>query len=207
MTIIVATSNPGKLRDFAGAATAFGVEVRALPGFAALPLAIEDGATFAENACKKAAHYSAAVPGELVIADDSGIEVDALDGAPGVHSARYAAPAANENASDDANNQRLLRELANVPDERRGAQFVCVIAIAKSGTCLPRIFTGVVRGTILRQPRGNNGFGYDPLFLLPELGKTFAELNAEEKARYSHRGIAFKKFLEWLANSQDAGKL
>src|SRR5438105_2183700 len=102
--ITIATSNPGKLRDFEGAAAVFGVEVRALAGFSALPPAIEDGATFSENARKKAAHYSAAVPGDLVIADDSGLEVDALNGAPGVRSARYAALQQSENASDDANN-------------------------------------------------------------------------------------------------------
>jgi XTP/dITP diphosphohydrolase len=203
--ITIATSNAGKLRDFAGAAASFGLDVCSLPGFSALPPAIEDGATFADNARKKAAHYSVATPGELVIADDSGIEVDALGGAPGVHSARYAAATTDENASDEANNQRLLSELAHVPDDRRGAQFVCAIAIGKNGTYVPPIFTGIVRGRILREPRGRNGFGYDPLFLIPELGKTFAELNAEEKARYSHRGIAFREFLEWLASNQELG--
>ena len=192
----VATSNAGKLRDFQGAAAAFGVEVRGLRDFSSITPAIEDGTTFAENAKKKAAHYSQAAPGELVIADDSGLEVDTLGGAPGVHSARYAA-VGDENASDEANNQKLLRELEGVPDKKRGAQFVCVIAAARDGMGLPRVFTGSVRGMILGEPRGAKGFGYDPLFLLPEIGMTFAELPAEEKAQHSHRGLAFRKFLEW----------
>lgn len=175
-----------------------------MPNFSALPPAIEDGTTFAENALKKAAHYSKAAPYELLIADDSGIEVDALNGAPGVHSARYAATQPGENASDEANNRKLLNELAGIADLRRGAQFVCAIAAARNGICVPHVFTGIVSGIIMREPRGDNGFGYDPLFLLPELGKTFAELSAEEKAQYSHRGIAFKNFLEWFASDQRA---
>lgn len=182
----------------------FDVKVRPLPGFAALPPAIEDGTTFAETACKKAAHYSKAAADELLIADDSGIEVDALGGAPGVHSARYAAIKANENSSDEANNRKLLDELVGIATPQRGAQFVCAIAAAKNGLCIPPVFIGVVRGVILCEPRGANGFGYDPLFLLAELGKTFAELSAEEKAHYSHRGIAFRKFLEWFISDQPA---
>lgn len=197
--VTVATSNAGKLRDFAGAAAAYGIAVQGLRGFKDLPLVIEDGATFEANARKKAEHYSRGAPGELVIADDSGLEVDALGGAPGVHSARYAATSPHQNASDEANNTRLLRELAGVPRERRGAQFVCVIAAARDGVSLPQVFSGSVRGVILDAPRGAGGFGYDPLFFLPEVGKTFAELEPEEKARYSHRGMAFRKFLQWLA--------
>lgn len=202
--ITVATSNAGKLRDFQGAAARFDVEVRSLHGFSALTPATEDGATFAENALKKAAHYSKTAPDVLVIADDSGIEVDALRGGPGVHSARYAASEPGQNASDQANNRKLLKELAGVSDPERGAQFVCAIAAAQNGVCIAQIFTGTVRGIILRGPRGNSGFGYDPLFLLPQLGKTFAELTPDEKARYSHRGIAFRKFLEWFVSDQRA---
>src|ERR1051325_5576291 len=138
--ITVATSNPGKLRDFKSAAAMFDVEIRSLPGFSALPPAIEDGRTFAENALKKAAHYSNAAPGHLLIADDSGIEVDALNGAPGIHSARYAAAEPEKNASDDANNRKLLKELASVAEPQRGAQFVCAIALAQNGVCFPQVF-------------------------------------------------------------------
>ncbi|MBV8207152.1 MAG: RdgB/HAM1 family non-canonical purine NTP pyrophosphatase [Acidobacteria bacterium] len=196
MIITVATSNAGKLRDFQGAAAAFGVEVRGLSGFAGLQPPVEDGATFAENARKKAAYYSLAAAGELVIADDSGLEVEALGGAPGVHSARYAAQGSGGNASDEANNRKLLAEMQGVADRR--AQFVCVIAAARSGVCVPEVFTGAARGSILTAPRGSGGFGYDPLFWLPQLDRTFAELGPEEKARYSHRGAAFRRFMEQL---------
>jgi XTP/dITP diphosphohydrolase len=207
--VLVATSNPGKVRDLIGAAAAHNVTVGPLPGFAALPSLIEDGATFEANARKKAEHYSKYAEGEMVIADDSGLEVDALGGAPGVRSARYAAdehPAAvnlrqtsaheRANSVDQANNARLLRELHEVPDEYRTARFVCVIAAARNGHTLAT-FHGRAEGVILREPRGSNGFGYDPLFYFEEIGKTFAELTAEEKARYSHRGSAFRQFLEW----------
>jgi XTP/dITP diphosphohydrolase len=214
--VLVATSNPGKVRDLIGAALAHNVSVETLPDFAALPEVMEDGTTFEANARKKAEHYSRYAEGELVIADDSGLEVDALGGAPGVRSARYAAdeyPAApNEaqipsagrantqehaaNSVDQANNARLLRELHEVPDEYRTGRFVCVIAAALNGHTLAT-FHGRAEGFILREPRGFNGFGYDPLFYFPEIGKTFAELTAEEKAEYSHRGGAFRQFLQW----------
>ncbi len=194
-TVVVATSNPGKLRDFAGAARRHGVELLPLPGFDSLPPAIEDGATFEENAAKKAVHYSRLAPGQLVIADDSGLEVSALGGAPGVLSARYAATGPHSgNASDEANNARLLAELAGKSDRR--ARFVCVIAAARAGRLL-RTFRGEAQGMVLPQARGTQGFGYDPLFYLPALGKTFAELAPEEKAGVSHRGHAFEKFLSW----------
>ncbi|HEV8525869.1 MAG TPA: RdgB/HAM1 family non-canonical purine NTP pyrophosphatase [Terriglobales bacterium] len=193
--VLLATSNPGKLRDFAAAARGVLV-IEGLGGFASLPSITEDGATFEENARKKAEHYSRLAPGEIVLADDSGLEVDALSGAPGINSARYAA-GTGENASDTANNDRLLRELDGVPDERRSARFVCVIAVARDGRILGT-FRGVAHGTILRLPRGSGGFGYDPLFFYPPLQKTFAELTTEEKAAVSHRGEAFCKFIEWF---------
>lgn len=203
--VLIATSNAGKLRDFAGAAAAHGVEIAGVPGFASLPPVVEDGLTFEANARKKAEAYSRYVPGEVVIADDSGIEVDALAGAPGVHSARYAAEEphlAGANTDDDANNARVLRELMAVPAEKRTARFVCVIAAARDGQTLD-VFRGQAEGVILHAPRGHNGFGYDPLFFFPRIGKTFAELSPEEKANYSHRGAAFRKFLAWYDNSQD----
>ena len=198
--VLIATSNPGKLRDFAGAAQPYGITIESIPHFSSLPPVVEDGETFEANARKKAEEYSLAVPGELVIADDSGLEVDALGGAPGVHSARYAADKphlSNENTDDDANNARVLRELAGVPREKRTGRFVCVLAAARDDHTL-RVFRGAAEGIILDAPRGSNGFGYDPLFYFPEIGKTFAELTAVEKAQYSHRGAAFRAFLEWL---------
>ena len=197
--ILIATSNPGKLRDFAGAARLHGIEIAGIPDFSSLPTVVEDGLTFEENACKKAEEYSCYAPGEMVVADDSGLEVDALHGAPGVHSARYAADQphlADENTDDEANNARVLRELNDVPREKRTGRFVCVLAAACEGKTLAT-FRGVAEGIILDAARGTNGFGYDPLFYFPQIEKTFAELSTEEKARYSHRGAAFRQFLEW----------
>ena len=203
--ILIATSNPGKLRDFAGAAAVHGIEIDSVPNFASLPSVVEDGHTFEENARKKAEEYSRHVAGEIVVADDSGLDVDALNGAPGVHSARYAADQphlADENTDDEANNARVLRELRKVPAEKRTGRFVCVLAAARAGQILAT-FRGTAEGVILDAPRGTAGFGYDPLFYFPEIQKTFAELSAEEKARYSHRGEAFRKFLEWCDAKED----
>jgi XTP/dITP diphosphohydrolase len=202
--ILIATSNPGKLRDFAGAAALHGIEIAGIPNFASLPLVVEDGSTFEENAQKKAEEYSQHAAREIVVADDSGLEVDALNGAPGVHSARYAADRpelAETNTDDDANNARLLRELKNIIPEKRTGRFVCVLAAARDGKTLAT-FSGAAEGIILDAPRGTNGFGYDPLFYFPQIQKTFAELSAEEKSRHSHRGAAFRKFLEWCNKQQ-----
>ena len=205
--VLVATSNPGKIRDLIGAAAAHGIEIATLPGFASLATVIEDGLTFEANARKKAEHYSHFSEGELVIADDSGLEVDALQGAPGVRSARYAADehspdGESGNSDDEANNNRLLRELHEVPDEFRTGRFVCVIAVARNGHTLGT-FHGKAEGIILHARRGAGGFGYDPLFFFPQIGKTFAELTAEEKAQYSHRGAAFRQFLEWADHQSE----
>ena len=199
--VLVATSNPGKIRDLVGAAATHGIEIVTLPGFSSLPSVVEDGLTFEANARKKAEHYSHFSEGELVIADDSGLEVDALQGAPGVRSARYAADEhgpdeESGNSDDEANNNRLLRELHDVPDEYRTGRFVCVIAVARNGHTLAT-FHGKTEGVLLHARRGSGGFGYDPLFFFPQIGRTFAELTAEEKAQYSHRGAAFRQFLEW----------
>jgi len=203
--ILIATSNPGKLRDFAGAAAQHGVEVAQIPAFSSLPTVVEDGLTFEANARKKAEEYSLAVPGEIVIADDSGLEVDALHGAPGVHSARYAASEphmAETNTDDEANNARVLRELKDVAPENRTGRFVCVLAAARDGKTLATL-RGKAEGIILDAPRGSNGFGYDPLFYFPGIGKTFAELSAEEKSQYSHRGAAFRQLMTWLNTKAD----
>jgi XTP/dITP diphosphohydrolase len=203
--VLVASSNPGKLRDFAGAAAPYAITIANIPNFSSLAPVVEDGATFEENARKKAESYSLAVPGELVLADDSGLEIDALGGAPGVRSARYAARdrqdndphAADCNTDDEANNARVLRELKGIPEDERTARFVCVLAAARDGRTLGT-FHRAAEGVILDSPRGQNGFGYDPLFYFPHIGKTFAELSAVEKAQYSHRGAAFRAFLSWF---------
>ena len=202
--VLIATSNAGKLRDFAGAAAVHGIAIAGLPNFSSLPTPVEDGNTFEANARKKAEEYSRYAADEIVVADDSGLEVDALNDEPGVHSARYAAPElhgkapheADVNTDDEANNARVLRELKGVPPERRTGRFVCVLAAARDGRTLAT-FRGTAEGIILDSPRGSNGFGYDPLFYFPQIQKTFAELTAEEKSRHSHRGAAFRQFLEW----------
>jgi XTP/dITP diphosphohydrolase len=168
-----------------------------------LPEIVEDGATFDANARRKAEHYSHWFSGALVLADDSGLAVDALGGAPGVRSARYAAHRGEVNSSDAANNRRLLRDMESVPDKERTAQFVCAIAAARDGRTLAT-FHGAAQGQMLREPRGSGGFGYDPLFYFPSLGKTFAELTTEEKAAVSHRGAAFRKFLAWYGGLQSS---
>lgn len=205
--MLIATSNAGKVRDFAGAAIRHGVEIAGIPDFSSLPGVVEDGLTFEANARKKAEAYSRYAPGEIVVADDSGLEVDSLDGAPGVHSARYAAPdllnkephQADANTDDDANNARLLRELKDVPFDQRTGRFVCVLAAACDGKTLAT-FRGTAEGIILEEPRGKNGFGYDPLFYFPQIKKTFAELTAQEKSDFSHRGAAFRQLLDWHDN-------
>ena len=181
-----------------------GITVAPLPGFERIPLAIEDADTFEQNARIKAEHYSRYAPGELVLADDSGLAVDALNGAPGVHSARYAAiikgDSTHQNSDDQENNRVLIAQLEHIPATARSGKFVCVIAAAKDGVTI-KTFSGEAEGELLTIPRGSNGFGYDPLFYFPALGHTFAELTPEEKAKYSHRGKAFRKFLEWYKTS------
>lgn len=207
MRVLIATSNQGKLRDFAGAAAVYGVTVEGLKDFPRLPEAVEDGATFEENAQQKAEHYSCFAPGELLLADDSGLSVDALGGAPGVYSARYAAAdnaggyGRDPAAVDKANNAKLLRELEAVAEARRTARFICVISAARDGREVAS-FRGEAAGVILREARGGMGFGYDPLFYLPALAKSFAELAPEEKAQVSHRGEALQRFLEWARHHQ-----
>jgi XTP/dITP diphosphohydrolase len=203
--VLIATSNAGKLRDFAGAAAAHGVSVAPVPDLHGSNSVIEDGDTFEANARKKAQEYSRRIPDRLVLADDSGLEVDALGGAPGVHSARYAAHephTAGANTDDDANNARVLRELAGVSTEKRTGRFVCVIAAARNGQTL-KVFRGVAEGIVLDHLRGSGGFGYDPMFFFPEIQKTFAELTPDQKARYSHRGAAFRAFLDWFGQQTD----
>jgi XTP/dITP diphosphohydrolase len=201
--ILVATSNAGKIRDFVGAARVHGVELDLLPEYKQIEPPVEDGATFDDNARIKAEYYSQHVPGQLVLADDSGLVVDALGGAPGVRSARYAADETGYegNHIDDKNNELVLEKMKDVPDDQRSGRFVCVLALARDGVTLAT-FRGEAEGMILRELRGTNGFGYDPMFYFPQVGKTFAQLGAEEKSHYSHRGAAFRKFLDWADENQ-----
>jgi XTP/dITP diphosphohydrolase len=194
--VYIATSNKGKLRDFQTAAAVYGIQIAPVPNISQLPAVVEDQDTFEGNARKKAEFYSGVVPDAMVLGDDSGLEVDALGGAPGVISARYAAAPGAENSSDGANNAKLLTELASVPDDRRSARFVCVIAAARSGKIL-ETFRAHAEGLLLREPRGMGGFGYDPLFLFPQLGLTFAELTPQQRIEVGHRGKAFRRFLAW----------
>jgi XTP/dITP diphosphohydrolase len=196
--IFVASSNPGKLADFAAAAKAHGVDVLPLPGIKQIAPPEETGNTFEENARLKAEFYSRTMPGEIVIADDSGLVVEALSGEPGVRSARYAEDAGiGSDDPDEANNLLLLQRAEAIPDSRRQCAFVCTIAAALDGRTLES-FTADAQGMLLRAPHGSNGFGYDPLFYCPILNKSFAELSREEKLQVSHRGAAFRMFLNWM---------
>ncbi len=175
MKLLVATGNQGKLREIRHLLADTEIEIVGLDELSQVPEVEEDGDTFAANACKKALEM-ARFSGLLTLADDSGLVVDALKGAPGVHSARYA----GMQGDDRANNAKLLEQMANVPDEKRRGAFHCVMALAHpDGRC--RTFEGMIKGLIMRAERGHGGFGYDPLFLVPEYGKTTAELSLEIK--------------------------
>ena len=200
MTLYAATSNPGKLAEFATSASISGIDVLALPGLQQIPEPAEDAATFQGNADLKAVAYSLAVPGLLVFADDSGLEVPALRNQPGVRSARFADDHHFEMGSalstDQRNNALLLQLMEN--ETFRAARFVCNLALARDGQVLLRA-EGIAAGELLDSPRGDDGFGYDPLFLVPALNLTFAELPREEKWEFSHRGQAFRALLAQLA--------
>ena len=188
--LFCATTNAGKLREFGLIGSLYGVEVEALPNLRAIPASPEDGATFEANAAQKAIYYSRFTAG-LLFADDSGLEVDALKGQPGVRSARFA----GEHATDADNNCLLMERMRGEPDRR--ARFVCVIALARAGE-LVATFRAEVQGEILQEPRGAGGFGYDPYFFYPPLNRGLAELTEEEKFSISHRGQAVRKMLSSL---------
>jgi XTP/dITP diphosphohydrolase len=200
MILYVATSNPGKLRDFAAAAS-HQITLTPLPNLKEIPAPAEDEPTFAGNARLKAIYYSRHAPGEIVIADDSGLEVDALHGAPGVRSARYAEDAHFQTLlktpTDERNNLYLLEALGKIPNRTPSARYHCVLAAARDGKILAT-GDGTVEGEILTTPRGTEGFGYDPLFYLPEQNKTMAELDIQTKLTFSHRGRAFAALLKAL---------
>lgn len=199
-TIIVATGNLGKMREFADVLAGLPVELKGLKDIPAIPEPEEDGKTFADNARAKAMYYAKAT-GQWCLADDSGLEVDALGGEPGVYSARYAAdqcpPDSPREVIDQANNRKLLAKLAGVPDEQRTARFVCHLALSNGRRILIETFD-TIEGRIGYEPRGQNGFGYDPLFNLPELGKTTAQLPSDQKNAISHRGKAARFFASLL---------
>jgi XTP/dITP diphosphohydrolase len=193
--LLIATTNAGKFAEVEAVLKHLPITLIPLARLGAWPQVIEDGKTFEENALKKA-RTLAGFSGYVTLADDSGLEVDALDGAPGVHSARYS----GDDADDARNNEKLLRALEQIPEGKRGARFVCVLAL-----CAPRAlgggewpFRGECEGRIAFTPRGENGFGYDPLFFYLPLGKTFAEIDREAKCRVSHRGQALRKLAEAL---------
>ena len=198
--IVLATRNPGKLREIREVLADLPVETTGLPACGEIPEPAETGRTFAQNARQKALYYARATA-RWCLADDSGLQVDALDGAPGVRSARYAAdtaaPGAGRPTLDAANNAKLLAALADVPDADRTARFVCHLALADPEGILLET-RGTVEGRIARAPRGANGFGYDPLFFLPPLDRTAAELTPQHKNAISHRGQAVREFAAML---------
>jgi XTP/dITP diphosphohydrolase len=184
-TVVVATGNPGKLKEMQAYLGELDWDLELKPAHIEVD---EIGTTFLENARIKASEVAEAT-GKWAIADDSGLEVDALQGAPGIYSARYA-------DTDQARINRLLNELDGI--ENRGAQFVCAIAIAQPDGTIALETQGICRGEILLAPRGNGGFGYDPIFYVPDLGKSFAEMSPEQKEAVSHRGIAFQQLMPEL---------
>ena len=195
--LLLASSNRGKLEEFAEMAEGSGVRVEALPELDVLPPFEESAPTFAENAAGKALHYSR-FSTLTILADDSGLVVPTLGGVPGTQSRRYAGPG----ATDAQRVAKLLGEMAGRRGEERQARFVCVLAVAKAGRVLA-VFSGAAEGTLLEAPRGRGGFGYDPVFLVELPGKTFAELPRRQKNGLSHRGKAFARLLEYLDSSDD----
>ena len=193
MRILLATTNQGKLAELRQIMSEQTIEVVGLIDSESTE-GIETGSTFAENALLKARHYHG-VSGLITVADDSGLEVEALGGGPGIHSARYAGP----DASDAGRIARLLDEMKDLSDQRRPARFTCAAAVVWEGG--EKVFLGEVRGVILKSARGRNGFGYDPVFFYEPLGRTFAELTLSEKVEVSHRGGAFRRLTAWLSES------
>ena len=195
MKIVFATKNEGKVREITEMLASTDIELVSLNHFQSLPEIVEDGKTYLDNALKKAKIISE-FTGETVLADDSGLEVEALGGEPGVYSARYA----GEGASDEENNDKLLSKLKEVPPQKRNASFICALALyGRNGQC--QAFEAKWQGQIIDERRGTNGFGYDPIFFWPQMNKTAAELTPEIKNRVSHRGQAFAKLKSYLCGS------
>jgi XTP/dITP diphosphohydrolase len=193
MRILLASSNPGKLREYRELAAGTALDVELLPDFEKLPAFDESAPTFGENSAGKALHYSRFTE-EMVLADDSGLVVPALDGAPGVRSARYAGP----NATSAECVAKLLREMEGKSAGERRARFVCVISVARRGRAVA-VVSDFAEGFVAEASRGTNGFGYDPVFHFPDRTRTYAEAPAEEKNRASHRGKAFRRLVDALS--------
>lgn len=191
--LVLASRNPKKLGEIAELLAPHHISVQCVADFPDVPDVVEDGETFADNAAKKA-RETAWQLNAWALGEDSGLMVDALGGAPGVYSARFA----GEPSNDEKNNAKLQQELANVPDEQRGAGYICCVAIADPTGEIRLTVSGTCRGRILREPRGSNGFGYDPYFLIPELHQTFGELSPAVKRHISHRARAFERLLPRL---------
>jgi XTP/dITP diphosphohydrolase len=198
MRLFLASSNRGKLGEYLELARGSGVSLELLPGFAEFPAFEESAPTFAENSAGKALHYSRFTD-EVVLADDSGLAVPALGGAPGVYSARYAGPG----ATDADRVHKLLREMQGKEGGERRARFVCVTSVARAGRAIA-VVSDLAHGAITSEPRGSGGFGYDPVFFFAELGRTYAELSRDEKNAYSHRGKSFSKLLDMIAPNNAA---
>jgi len=194
--IVFASKNKGKIREIEALLTGTDVDLLSLHDYPDAPSIIEDGHTFLENALKKARIISE-YTGRTVIADDSGLEVDCLGGEPGIHSARYS----GEGASDEENIRKLLKEMEGVSVDKRGAAFKCALVLYRADDTF-ETFEGELKGTISREPSGSEGFGYDPVFIVPESGKTVAEIDPETKNRISHRGKAFAKLKKSLLEQQ-----
>jgi XTP/dITP diphosphohydrolase len=185
--VIIATKNPGKAKEFEHIFSSRGIKVRTLLDFPEIPDVDETGSTFEENAILKADAVAQAL-GKMVIGDDSGLIVDALEGRPGIYSARYA----GEPKNDENNTDKVLSELKGLPEEKRSARFYCALAVAIPGQETMTV-SGTCEGRILEERRGSNGFGYDPVFYVPEKGLAMAELSSDEKNKISHRANALKK--------------
>lgn len=199
LQLLFASSNPHKLDEVRAILEPLGVTVEGLNALGtSLPEPEETESTFEGNARLKAVYYATQL-GRICLADDSGLEVDALSGEPGVLSARYAGVGATRAERDEANNRKLLAALARIPQDRRTARFVCAMCLADASGNVIAETRGVFEGVITDQPRGSNGFGYDPLLFLPGDGCTSAELSPEMKNARSHRGAAARAMAEWLA--------
>jgi XTP/dITP diphosphohydrolase len=202
--LVLASRNLKKCGEIRDLLAPHGFELRSVTEFPEAGEVVEDGTTFAENAAKKA-RETALATGRWVIGEDSGLRVDALNGAPGVYSARYSDPG----ATDERNNAKLLQELAAVPTEERGAGYVCHVAVSDPSGNIRLSFEDTCRGRIIREPRGTNGFGYDPYFLIREYHQTFGELSGLVKCQLSHRARAFQKLIPRLKSlfaSEPAGR-
>lgn len=187
---VLGSRNPGKAREISALLDPIGIDIRSLKEFPDVPDVVEDGASFAENAAKKASETAIAL-NRWVIAEDSGLAVDALGGAPGIFSARFS----GENATDERNNQKLLAELSDIPPEKRGAKYVCHVAVSDPSGQVQLSVERECRGRITTEPRGTNGFGYDPYFLIPEYHQTFGELSPLVKKVLSHRARAMRNLM------------